>query len=411
MKLERIFSQIRNLSFLHSVKENGKPGDRRPTILTVTKWFVTPCVAIFLTITSPITVLAQDDLSEILKAYPDWQTNFDKKAIDLSELMSGGPPKDGIPAILNPKFETQSEAGGWLNDNEPVIALQIGGEAKAYPLSILIWHEIANDKVGGVPAAVSFCPLCYSALVYDRRIHGIEPYFGVSGLLRNSDMVMYDDVTESFWQQFTGEAIVGDMVGSKLELIPTQIISFKQFKDAYPGGLVLSTDTGYERDYGRNPYVGYDDIDQKPFLFRGKEDDRLPPNEKVIAIKDGDINKAYPYSITMEKRVINDKVGDRNIIVFHGEGAVSALDESNISDSKEAGSTGVFNPVLENKVLTFRYENGYFFDVQTGSKWDVTGKAIDGMHTGKQLGRIKHGDYFAFAWFAFRPETEIFVDD
>jgi hypothetical protein len=353
---------------------------------------------------------AQDELSEILKAYPNWKTNFSKKTIDIGEIMSGGPPKDGIPAILSPKFETISKSSKWLNDREPVIGVAIYGEAKAYPLSILIWHEIANDKVGGIPVAVSFCPLCYSALVYDRRVNGVVPYFGVSGLLRNSDMVMYDDVTESFWQQFTGEAIVGDMVGQKLELIPTQIISFKQFKDAYPNGTVLSKETGYKRDYGKNPYVGYDDIDQRPFLYRGDIDNRLPPNEKVIAIKDGNINKAYPYSITSEKRVINDKINDKFVVIFHGEGAASALDEKLISDSKEAGSTGVFSPVVDGKVLTFKYENGYFYDIETGSKWDITGKSLTGKFKDKNLERIKHGDYFAFAWFAFRPKTEIYSE-
>ena len=120
-----------------------------------------------------------------LKAYPDWQTNFDKKTIDIRELMSGGPPKDGIPAIFIPKFETQSEAGDWLDDKEPVIALEIEGEAKAYPLSILIWHEIANDKVGNVPVVVSFCPLCYSAIVYDRRVNGVTPLLWRIGSFKN----------------------------------------------------------------------------------------------------------------------------------------------------------------------------------------------------------------------------------
>jgi hypothetical protein len=351
---------------------------------------------------------AQDGLSEILKAYPDWQTNFDKKTIELSELMSGGPPKDGIPAIFIPKFETQNEAGGWLDDKEPVIALEIEGEAKAYPLSILIWHEIANDKLGSVPIAVTFCPLCYSALIYDRRILGMQPYFGVSGLLRNSDLVMYDNVSESFWQQFTGEAIVGEMVGNKLTQIPSQIISFKQFKVSYPDGTVLSKETGYNKEYGKNPYVGYDDIDQKPFLFKGDEDERLPPNEKVIAVKSENVYKAYPYSITFEQKVINDKVGKMPVAIFHGDGAVSALDNNIISESKEVGSTGVFNPQIDSGILTFRYENGYFLDIQTGSKWNVTGKAVSGELEGKQLERIPHGDYFAFAWFAFMPDTEVY---
>jgi hypothetical protein len=255
----------------------------------------------------PLAMFAQDGLSEIIKAYPGWQTNFDKKTIDLTELMSGGPPKDGIPAIFIPKFETQSEAGNWLNYKEPVIALEINEEAKAYPLSILIWHEIVNDKIDNVPIVVSFCPLCYSAIVYDRRVNGVEPYFGVSGLLRMSDLVMYDNVTESFWQQFTGEAIVGDMVGSKLVFIPAQIISFEQFKDAYPNGIVLSND-----------------IDQSPFLYKEELDRRLPPNEKVIAIKEEGFLKAYPYSITIKEKVINDKIDENHIVVFHGDGAVSA---------------------------------------------------------------------------------------
>ena len=341
------------------------------------------CLSMYL-MTTPITLFAQSELSEILKAYPDWQTNFDKKIIKLAELMSGGPPKDGIPAIFKPKFETQEQAAAWLDDKEPVIGLEINGEAKAYPLSILIWHEIANDEVGSVPVVVSFCPLCYSALVYDRRVNGVVPYFGVSGLLRNSDMVMYDNVTESFWQQFTGEAIVGDMAGEKLELIATQIISFKQFKDAYPSGKILSIDTGYDRSYGENPYVGYDDIDQRPFLFSGDIDDRLPPNEKVIAVKDGDINKAYPYSITKEEHVINDNINGTPVVIFHGKGAVSALDDGIIADSKEVGSTGVFNPVLDGKTLTFKYEAEYFIDIETGSKWDITGRAVEGKYTGKK---------------------------
>lgn len=364
---------------------------------------------ITLIIISPAEImLAQGHLSKILKTYPNWKTNFDKKIIDLRELIPGGPPKDGIPAIFKPNYEAQLEAGEWLNDKDPVIAVEINNEARVYPLSILIWHEIANDKLGNVPIAVTFCLLCYSALVYDRRVLNMQPNFGVSGLLRNSDLVMYDDVSESFWQQFTGEAMVGDMVGNKLTQIPSQIISFKQFKDSYPDGNVLSKETGYNKEYGKNPYVGYDDIDQKPFLFKGDEDERLPPNEKVIAVKDKNVYKAYPYSISFKKKVINDKIGNMPIVVFHGDGAVSALDNNIISESKEVGSTGVFNPQIDGRILTFRYEGGYFFDVQTESKWNVTGKALSGELKGKQLERILHGDYFAFAWFAFMPETEVY---
>jgi len=182
--------------------------------------------------------------------------------IELSELMSGGPGKDGIPAIASPRFVSPEEAGRWLKFQEPVISLVVGGAARAYPLQILLWHEIVNDRIGGVPVAVTFCPLCYSAVAFDRRIEGSEYSFGVSGMLRNSDMIMYDRETESLWQQLFGEAIVGDLTGARLMPLPAQIISFRQFSAAYPNGRVLSRDTGYDRPYGRNPYVGYDDINQ-----------------------------------------------------------------------------------------------------------------------------------------------------
>ena len=273
-----------------------------------------------------------------------------------------------------------------------------------------MWHEIANDKIGDTLVTVTFCPLCYSALVFNRRTKGMENMFGVSGLLRNSDMVMYDQLTESFWQQFTGEAIVGDMVGETLDLIPSQIISFEQFKSNYPNGLVLSRETGFKRQYGTNPYVGYDDINQTPFLFDGPKDGRLEPNEKVIAIKLPEVSKAYPYSITKKLNVINDKINESPIAVFHSGGAVSALDASKIEDSKESGSTGIFSREVDNDILSFTYKDGFFFDKSSGSKWTITGKAIEGKHKGTQLTRIPHGDYFAFAWLVFRPNTKIYRD-
>ncbi|MBL1215702.1 MAG: DUF3179 domain-containing protein [Ignavibacteriae bacterium] len=353
-------------------------------------------------------IQAQNGNEHILKSFPNWITNFDKTKIDLKELRSGGPPKDGIPAIMNPKFVDPHEADDWLADIEPVIALEINGEAKAYPLQILIWHEIVNDKLSDTLVTVTFCPLCYSALVFNRRTKGMENMFGVSGLLRNSDMVMYDQITESFWQQFTGEAIVGEMLGEQLELIPSQIISFQQFKNNYPNGKVLSNETGFKREYGLNPYIGYDHIDQTPFMFDGPDDDRLKPNEKVIAVKLPEVSIAYPYSITEDKNVINDDPGSYKIAVFHSSGAVSALDERIIEDSKATGSTGVFNRIIDNDTLNFSYSEGWFFDDKTNSKWTITGKAIEGKYKGKKLERIPHGDYFAFAWLVFRPETKIY---
>jgi len=356
------------------------------------------------------TVFCQNGAGHILKAYPNWTTNFSKHIINLNELTSGGPGKDGIPAIIHPKFISVKEASDWLDDLEPVIALKINNKTKAYPLQILLWHEIVNDELSGIPVLVTFCPLCYSALVYDRRIDKMVPTFGVSGLLRNSDLVMYDLFTESFWQQFSGEAIVGDMTGKKLKLIPSQIISFEQFARSYPTGLVLSKNTGYNRRYGINPYKGYDDINQTPVMYRGPIDDRLAPNEKVIGVKLDNVQKAYPYSITLAQKVINDSVGGISIVIFHVNGTRSALDSWLVSDSKDVGSTGVFSRVINNKLFTFEFKDDKIHDKETSSVWNVTGKCIQGKLKGTQLSTIPSGDYFSFAWFAFYPDTQVYKE-
>lgn len=355
-----------------------------------------------------ITITAQDNLENILKAYPNWTTNFEQRSIDLGELLSGGPPKDGIPAIINPKFTTINEAANWLNAKEPVLSIELNGISKAYPLQILLFHEIVNDRMGRTPILVSFCPLCYSGIVFDRTINGMAVNFGVSGLLRNSDLVMYDQLSESFWQQFTGEAIVGDFTGTKLEVISSQILSFEQFRQNYKDGLVLSKDTGFSRPYGMNPYVNYDNVETKPFLFDGDIDDRLPANEKVIAIKYGKTAKAYPYSITSQEKIIHDKIEDINIVVFHIPGTLSGLDQRYIEDSKDVGSTAVYSSELNKKTLEFYFKNDKIFDNQTNSEWSITGKCTNGELKGQQLTKIPHGDYFSFAWFAFMPGTLIY---
>ncbi|MHC4625188.1 MAG: DUF3179 domain-containing protein, partial [Planctomycetota bacterium] len=286
---------------------------------------------------------------------PGWRTNTAKRTVGLYELESGGPGKDGIPGIDRPKFVGSDKAQKWLKDKEPVISLVVNEEAKAYPLQILIWHEIVNDRVGDIPVIVTFCPLCYSAIVFERTVDGKEYSFGTSGMLRHSNLVMYDRQTESLWQQLTGEAIVGDMAGAALRSIAAQIISFEQFRSAYEGGLVLSRDTGRRRRYGRNPYVGYDDVSQTPFLFRGESDGRLPPMEKLVAVSVGEESKAYPYRVTRERRVINDKVGEREVVVFHADGAVSALDRPRIPRSRQVGSTGVFDRNVDGQLLSFHY--------------------------------------------------------
>ncbi|MFQ5914451.1 MAG: DUF3179 domain-containing protein [Nitrospinota bacterium] len=338
-----------------------------------------------------------------------WKTDFKKHSVPYEEILSGGPPKDGIPAINGPKFVSQKEADGWLKDVEPVVVLQIGGEARAYPLQILTWHEIVNDSLNGTPVTVTFCPLCNAAIAFDRRLDGRLLDFGTTGKLRNSDLVMYDRQTESWWQQFTGEAIIGELTGKNLKMIPASIVGYGHLKKTHPKALILSKETGYSRPYGRNPYVGYDNVKNVPFLYRGPIDKRLPPMERVVAVSVGDVDRAYPFSVLSKVRVVNDRLNGQNVVVFHSEGAASALDGAVIASSKDVGATGVFDPTLNGKKLIFQTTKEGFRDTETGSGWNVLGLAVAGPLKGARLKAVLHGNHFAFSWFAFKPNTSIYA--
>lgn len=338
-----------------------------------------------------------------------WElTDFCQHSVPYSEIRSGGVGPDGIPPIDSPQFESIEVAGAWLQDQSPVIALEIEGEARAYPLAILIWHEIVNDEVGGVPVAVTFCPLCNSSIVFDRRVDTATLRFGVSGNLRNSDLIMWDDITQSWWQQLTGEAIVGTYTDTRLTFVPSQVIGFGDFAAQYPDGQVLSRETGYSRSYGQNPYEGYDSSAQ-PFLFEGDIDPRLPATEHVLGGLIGDTAVAYPFSILAEERVINDTVGDAEVVAFWQDGVVSALDAGAIDSSRDVGTAALYNRELNGQVLTFILdEAGVIRDEQTNSQWNVFGQAETGELAGSQLTREIAGPHFWFAWAAFRPETRVY---
>ena len=339
----------------------------------------------------------------------EWKTDFGKHSVPLSEIMSGGPPKDGIRAIDRPEFVGVDAADGWLKPREPVIFFVRGSDARAYPLQILIWHEIVNDTVGALPVAITFCPLCNTAIAFDRRVHGQTLSFGTTGKLRFSDLVMYDRQTESWWQQATGQAIVGALTGVQLMPLPAQTISWGTFKEAFPGGKVLSRHTGYNRPYGENPYVGYDDVNSSPFLYRGPEDPRLRPMERVVTVSQGGEDVAYPFSTLERVRVVNDTVGGRKIVVLFEKGVTSALDKSSIPESRDIGTAGVFERTVGGKVLTFAVAGGRIADAQTGSTWTILGTAIAGPLSGARLVPVVHGQHFWFAWAVFQPKTRIYT--
>jgi hypothetical protein len=249
----------------------------------------------------------------------EWpKTDFAKRTVELSEIESGGPPKDGIPSIDRPRFVSPSAARAWLKPVEPVIAVRIGRDARAYPLQILMFHEIVNDTVDGLPVAVTFCPLCNASIVFDRRHDARVLDFGTTGRLRLSDLVMYDRQTESWWQQFTGKGIVGHYAGAELKRIPSEIVSFEDFSAAHPNGRVLSRETGFFRSYGSNPYAGYDRIDQIPFLLSVKPDQRLPPMERVLSVSAGGKHRLYPLSTLKERQVLNRVLADLPYVGWTG---------------------------------------------------------------------------------------------
>jgi hypothetical protein len=271
-----------------------------------------------------------------------WKTDFSKRIVRLGEFLSGGPGKDEIPPIDAPKFVSISDADEWLEEREPVIEVELGGAARAYPIQILIWHEIVNDEIDGTPVAITFCPLCNTALVFDRRLDGRVLDFGTTGNLRNSDLVMYDRQTESWWQQFGGKALVGALAGKELEQLPARIVAWEDFAARHPDGQVLSRDTGHERSYGQNPYSGYDDVDTPPFFPAANSDDeRLPPKERVVYIDRGGEAVAIPFSALSKEREIEVEVGGERFLVTWVPGASSPLDADAVAAGRAVGSATV----------------------------------------------------------------------
>jgi uncharacterized protein DUF3179 len=340
----------------------------------------------------------------------DFATDFDEHSVPLDEFVSGGPPKDGIPSIDDPMFVSVDEADGFLDPKEPIAVLELGETVRAYPIQIITWHEIVNDTIDGEAVAMTYCPLCNSTVAFRREVDGEEVEFGTTGMLRNSDLVMYDRRTESWWQQITAEAVVGELTGTKLEVLPSQILSWEELRRLHPDAEVLSRDTGFDREYGANPYTGYEsDRNSQPFLLEGEADTSLPPKERVAAIKAEDSAVVYPFSRLEAEAPLNDELQDRAIAVFFDPDVASALDDTLVSGGKAVGAAAVFDRAVDGRTLTFEAtgEPGEFRDRETGSLWDMSGRAIAGQLEGAELEPIAHDDQFWFALAAFFPDAEI----
>ena len=339
-----------------------------------------------------------------------WLTDFSLHSVPYSEIAPGGPSRDEIPPIDYPLFEDTSRADAWLQDTEPVLLLDLNGDARAYPLQLLIWHEIVNDVVADIPVAVTYCPLCNSAVVLNRTLEGTVYDFGTTGYLRHFDLIMWDRQTESWWQQFTGEAIVGVLTGKRLDFIPTAIVPWQQFRDAHPQGKVLSRDIGRGRPYGQAAYPAIDRIDARSPTLEGPGGVTLHVMERVAGITIQNVSVAFDYYTLAHNRVVNHTIGETDIVVFYEPETLSPFqDLSEDSDGRSVGATGVFSPYVDDRKLTFKFTNDGITDEETGTRWDLLGRAVEGPLAGQKLTPLLHGDYFWFAWLAFNPTTHLYT--
>ena len=344
----------------------------------------------------------------------DWTTDWTRRTIDLGELLPGiqaPDPRDRIPPIDNPRFESIAAADEWLEDREPGVLLEIDGVARFYPIRILTLHEIVNDVIADRPVVVTYCPLCNTATAFDPTINGQVHRFGVSGLLRNSDLVMWDDQTESLWQQITGEAIVGEQAGTRLDFLGASMVRWADFKNTFPEGEALSRDTGFNFPYGVNPYQGYSGR-SAPFggFFDEEIDPRFPALERVVGVTVGEANKSYPFSVIAAEPAVNDELGDTPIAVFWGaEDTADALDAGSVTDGAAIGTGVAYERTVNGRVLTFT-ANGddTFTDAETGTTWNLLGAALDGELAGSRLTIATHRNEFWFAWGAFFPDADVY---
>ena len=351
----------------------------------------------------PIQSTPREDVPSAL--LDPFHSDHPEPLVDVSEIRRVVRP-DAIPALEDPGFEPAAEVG-WLAAVEPVLALELNGDARAYPLRIMTWHELVNGTVGGVPVTVSYCPLCNSAVAYDRRVGERVLDFGTSGALLNSSLVMYDRQTESLWSHYTGQAVVGHLTGTELDLIPVQTVSFEKFLASHPDGQVLSLDTGHSRRYGQNPYEFYDS-NNRPFLFGGPFDDRLDPITRVVALRDGGEGAVIPYDVLAERRVVPFDFAGRDLVALLEPGTASALDSPAIAEGRDVGATGVFVGSLDGQPLELSANaDGGFVDAATGVVYDILGRPSGESGNAAELEPVEHLDTFWFAAAAFYPDAEI----
>ena len=336
-----------------------------------------------------------------------WRTDFSKHSIPLTDFVSTGANKDGIPPIDAPKFANPESAAAWLAADEPVIAISLNGEARAYPLQILIWHLLVNDQIGSTPVLVSLSVLCNTAAVYDRRLAGATYTFGFSGAVHNSNLVIYDRQTQSFWQQLTGNAVAGSLNGAQLTRLPSAVVPFQVFRQTYPNGKVLSRDTGMKRAYGANPYAKFLSPGRVLFPVSLPGPLPFPSTDPIVVVESNGATRAYSSSLVAEHRVLTGRLANTPFVIFSTHKMLDAIDAPIIAGSRHTIAATVFSPTLNRRALTFYKHHGIFFDKETHSRWNLLGVCTSGPFAGKRLRPLTYTISDAFAWLAFYPDTPV----
>jgi hypothetical protein len=317
-----------------------------------------------------------------------------------TDQLNRGAPKNGIPAITEPAFAPDwGDTEFSLADEDEVIGVERDGEARAYPIRILDYHEIVNDEFAG-PLLVTYCPLCGSGMTAVRKAGGEVTTFGVSGYLFQSDLVMFDEATDSLWSQIMATAINGELTGETLTLVPSSLTTWGQWREENPGSSVLlpppasgTIVDAAPRPYDRKPYRGYDQSERVGIGFNDFDDDRLHPKAQVIGVRSGDQAVAYPFETVVEEGVVNDVVGDLPVVVAAGPGENLFAYERTVD-----GETLAFEPADGGRI-----RGG-------GSEWNVTtGRATSGPHEGTRLTQASDATtMFWFAWADFNPDTAVY---
>jgi len=343
-----------------------------------------------------------------------WHTDTSKKSITLNELTVLF-KRNALKPISDPKFISNNQIKDSLFLGQPVIAIEMDEESRCYPTNMLSYHEIVHDSIGNTPISVAYCPLCNASFVFNRKVifnnkeHTLK--FGTSGMLRMSNLVMWDEQTETWWQHITSEGIVGKLTSVKLEILPAKIISLGNYIKFYPDGKTLMTkkNLGSETNYEVNNNYKYDSIEtEKPSWFFNEVDKRLSAMEYVISVENENMKKVFPLRIAQSMKVINTVVGNKNIVIFYNPEMISNLDTKDIKKGRKIGSGTVFNSSLEGENLTFISKDDLFIDNETESLWNFVGECVEGKFKGEKLIPEVYGLDFAFAFLALHPDAKIY---